>query len=435
MSLTPWPLGPSRSKESHLPTIIRSFLDTEERLISNDSLVSTSAVGPITSPKTDKSIVYTVHPNGQYHRSNMCRHSRVSRIYSGGTDRVRMDWSSHGTYFITAFHHSLSESFHLQALSIAKTALGVTLRDGVLGQDGLGMINNAAESLRPDLTTISLPNFLLEIDDITRTWQAMKKTVNFGKTLRGVGVKDAAELNLEFNFGLKPLIGDLISIEENLRSLNAKIEQFEAALGLTLHGSRVVLSDSPSLSGIYYPSTANGETFGTAWTITCKRKVTAHIAWRPQPLQVVGALHKTILGLLDKFGIELNPRIIWDALPFTFVLDWFFDVGSFLGRYRIDAMELPIEYVDSYLQYSEELVFESSTAFDSTNRGMTPVLQSGRWVTSEKFFQRLPLRPDYASFAGLGAKFPTARQVVLGLSLITVLGSPHRKVSLPGQNL
>lgn len=41
-----------------------------------------------------------------------------------------------------------------------------------------------------------------------------------------------------------------------------------------------------------------------------------------------------LLGLLDALGIQLNPlEIVWNALPFTFIIDWVARVGDFLGRF------------------------------------------------------------------------------------------------------
>jgi hypothetical protein len=158
----------------------------------------------------------------------------------------------------------------------------------------------------------------------------------------------------------------------------------------------------------------------TDWTGTVIQTCTAHVVWRPQPLQAIGALKKTLLGLLDTLGFELNPRIIWDALPFTFVIDWFFDVGGYLNRYSIDTLELPIVYVDSYLQYKEELVIESSQIQGYLTPGQSTI-RSGGWTTTEKYFQRMPIFPDHSTLTSIGWKFPTTNQAVLGLSLAVVL--------------
>jgi hypothetical protein len=49
--------------------------------------------------------------------------------------------------------------------------------------------------------------------------------------------------------------------------------------------------------------------------------------------------HARLLGLLDYFGVNLNPQIIWNAIPWSFVVDWVFSVGRFLDRFKVSNME------------------------------------------------------------------------------------------------
>lgn len=412
-------LGPRRTKIRTPVNTIINVPPTNEYQISDDSLVSTGPASTLTSAFEEEGITYTTRPPYLRNKSNFCRHYHVTTDYGGNPLLAkRLTWAVHGTYFMAYNYHTQSEAAHHQALTIAKAALGINIQDAVLNVSGQALINSSAERLRPDLTTISLPNFLLEIDDVTKLWHDLKKGLSIAKNLRRASGKDAAGLYLGYNFGLRPLKADLATIVSNLRSLTGKIEAFEKSLGKTIHGSTTALDDITAKSGTFSPFAS----VTCNWRVVCKRHATAHIVWRPQPLQVVGALDKTVRGLLDLFGFELNPRILWDALPFTFVIDWFFDVGSFLGRYKIDTMELPIMYVDSYINYSEEIITTSSVVVDATASGMTPVLESGEWFTVEKYFQRIPISPDRSTWKDLGASFPTAKQILLGLSLATVLG-------------
>lgn len=130
---------------------------------------------------------------------------------------------------------------------------------------------------------------------------------------------------------------------------------------------------------------------------------------------------KVLRVLLDSLGFELNPKIIWDAIPFTFVIDWFFGVGSWLERFKIDTLELPIVYVDSALHYREDLRIESNCRFDVNSTQNKPSTRSAGWTTVEKFYNRMPIFPDYATLSGLGWKNPTRNQWSLLVSLGTVL--------------
>jgi hypothetical protein len=48
------------------------------------------------------------------------------------------------------------------------------------------------------------------------------------------------------------------------------------------------------------------------------------IKWRPD---VLDGLH-TALKYIHETGFELNPYVLWDMLPFSFIVDWFVPVGD-----------------------------------------------------------------------------------------------------------
>jgi hypothetical protein len=49
--------------------------------------------------------------------------------------------------------------------------------------------------------------------------------------------------------------------------------------------------------------------------------------------------HAKELALLDALGVSFNPAIIWNAIPFSFMLDWIVDVSQFLDNFKVRNME------------------------------------------------------------------------------------------------
>jgi hypothetical protein len=49
--------------------------------------------------------------------------------------------------------------------------------------------------------------------------------------------------------------------------------------------------------------------------------------------------HARLLGVLDSIGFNLNPAIIWNALPWSFVVDWVIGIGRWLDSYKIENMK------------------------------------------------------------------------------------------------
>jgi hypothetical protein len=72
-------------------------------------------------------------------------------------------------------------------------------------------------------------------------------------------------------------------------------------------------------------------------------------------------------ALLDRMGVNLNPRIIWNAIPWSFVVDWVIGVGRWLDQFKERNIE-PTLYIRGAC-YSVKVVRFITTAvgFDSTD--------------------------------------------------------------------
>lgn len=385
------------------------------------------SVSPNTVDHRVETITYTTRTKSNPLASNRCVHVRTRDWYSGNPQNsqriMNLQAGKEGWYTEYYDGHSHAIAAHAGAVSAANTAFAVTRGAAVLGAGGQGYINSAAEALRPDLTTVSVPNFLADIEDVKSLYKLWKLSASFEKNVAG--------LYLNYKFGIKPTIGDVSAIVEVLTGMRAKLKAFEQSLNVLFTGRKTVLSDTITKSGSFnYQSDSHQPCY---WTASLTRKCTAHIKWRPQPLAVMGGMDKNLRALLDSLGFELNPRIIWDALPFTFVLDWFFGIGGWLDNFKIDALELPIAYVDSALHYKEVIKIES-TLFLDKNSSISSMTQWPSMVTTSDYFERMPIYPDYLTLKGLGWRMPTTTQAVLLASLATVLSpeAPRKRGYYPG---
>lgn len=353
-------------------------------------------------------------------RSNYCIHRANSLDYSqAGNSSVEIIDTGANVRYEYYGHHLESSEFHSIAVANAFTQFGVPTGLGVLGSGSLGYINEAARRLKPELTTVSMPNFLLEIRDILTLRDLLK-----GKHMNQSLSKEIAGGHLQYQFGIAPLIGDLQAMVAAVQTLTTRMNRFLVLCGVLLKGSTILLEDVKRVNGVIETSgpPGSGVTRRCPWTASLHRTITAHIAYRPQPLKVMENYARTLWGLLDTFGFELNPAIVWNAIPFSFVVDWFIDIGDFLEMFKIDTLELPIMYVDSYLQYKEAYMIESCLiGVAQSNATPQSGWMSGGWVTKGKLFHRVPVFPDPLTLQGLGWKQPSFNQATLAVSLATAL--------------
>jgi hypothetical protein len=58
--------------------------------------------------------------------------------------------------------------------------------------------------------------------------------------------------------------------------------------------------------------------------------------------------HAQLLGFLDSLGVNLDPSIIWNAIPWSFLVDWLVGVNRWLASRKVLNME-PVVNITRYL--------------------------------------------------------------------------------------
>lgn len=121
---------------------------------------------------------------------------------------------------------------------------------------------------------------------------------------------------LEFKYGWKPLLSDVFAIaDESIRFTMNQMQKFQASAKLPAFGSKIFLTSFDGISNL-----------------------PVRLRWPPEDGRkaFLGAKYKIVLEIPDSsFDIarwsSLNPLSIgWELIPYSFVVDWFLDVGSYL---------------------------------------------------------------------------------------------------------
>jgi hypothetical protein len=401
----------TQDKMKTVESVISTVPPSEQRRKSDNALMFTFGGGNIVTDSGAERIIYTTRRKGQRALANWCWHNRVRTKYGGITSTKNVVTQlPPGLYYYNLYQqHNLSASAHTTALTTFKTDSGALLRETYLNTSGQALINLGLSELKPDFTEVSLPNFLIDIGQLRDLYKLWKKKQGIAKNVAGA--------HLNYKFGWKPTHGDLTGMWRGILELRHKLSEFEKNLGVISHRQKVLFKNTFNKSATF---TTGDPNYQCDYSGTLSQKASAHIVYKPLPLSQVclGPIDAMLRGSLDTLGIELNPRIAWDAIPFSFVIDWFFDVGRWLEQYRVDALELPIVLVDSYVQYKESLIVSSIWCEGRTVQSVQgPISRSGGWFTEERFFHRVPIRPDYSVLTGLGWKLPTTNQTLLLLSL------------------
>jgi hypothetical protein len=212
------------------------------------------------------------------------------------------------------------------------------------------------------------------------------------KTLVGA----AARALLIEEFCIRPLLADCSSVMTTIQQFERRIKNL-----LLFEGKILISHWSTPITG--FPATSSYQSPGV-WSIgsgtetyrpilglfpdSAKYTASMRYQYRIDPWM---RQHAHSLGMNDAFGLMSDPQILWNAIPFSFLVDYFAHVGNFLGQFKHRGLSPAVNILDFChsikLAYSGDLHLEvvcsPRTSYDKR-------LVHGRQVT---YYLREPAIP------------------------------------------
>jgi hypothetical protein len=280
----------------------------------------------------------------------------------------------------------------------------------------------------------SAVNFLLELKDFRHLTGGFKPFVkrlkrfasNLTKPEKGKTFEALSQTVLFKEFALDPFIGDIGKIVKGLTTLQKRLRELQKRAGKpqTRH-YRYVLPGYEEGPLVYQQVALSYKYWqGIQHTMTSDYARTYHVLptyhatcrfW--YSLDTSGAV-STIDALLDTLGLRKDPSIIWNAIPFTFMVDWFIDVSSFLERFARDNVGVNIA-VDDFCSSVKSIVQYDCRLWHWCNVNSPPWGYSGEKVHDAsgtlQTYERRTLAPSIAS--ALKTSGLSGREAVLTTAL------------------
>lgn len=236
----------------------------------------------------------------------------------------------------------------------------------------------------------SLVNFLLELKDFKSVVKYMSNKVE-GKVsllLRASRIAASKQqkpfavlsrLYLSYSFGWKPLFNDVVSFIEEISGFKAKYDELMKRAGSPQQSYWGTTVSGTAFSENTYYTNGVGDGPEGGWTGPfhgkCRVRVvqeaspgirySATVRYRyamPSELQSVMGKIKSFLDLL---GVARNPAILWNAIPFSFIIDWIVNVNQYLERLRVDNVDFKTEILD----FCHSARVERNVRFDVAGEG------------------------------------------------------------------
>jgi len=240
---------------------------------------------------------------------------------------------------------------------------------------------------------LSIINSLIELKDfrtLPRTLRSLDKfLVRTRRTLRQY-FHATADSYLQAQFNIIPLLSDISGIHAALLKTADRIYNLVSRAGrvqnrhwaYTFQELSTNLNDSTSY--IIMPGYVPGLheiTSTVARRLVYSKPTVFHAEIRYNycysGFQVA---HARLLGLLDAIGANLNPSIIWNAIPWTFVVDWVIGVSRWLDQWKHYALEPQI----NILSYLWSVKRERTVLLSTENRSPDDVI-FGEYYYPQRF--------------------------------------------------
>jgi hypothetical protein len=223
----------------------------------------------------------------------------------------------------------------------------------------------------PSRSVVDVPVFIGELGDLPR----------LVKIIGDSAIKTVARGNLAFWFGWKPLISDIMKMMNFSDAAMQRYKELKAFYDSGLSRTR----DLDSFSAMSTHGTHVFESNGALYVAATKhshttQRIWGHCKWKPTTLPPKTDQDMINLARRAALGLTIDPSTAWELIPFSWMIDWFSSVGSFLKAQR---NIVPAE------AYDISIMRQTTTRWTFSNWQFppgAPVRQGG--VTSESKIRR-----------------------------------------------
>lgn len=213
--------------------------------------------------------------------------------------------------------------------------------------------------------------------------------------------------NLNYQFAIAPLVSDIskmLEIAKAVKQRVAYINRLYDGTGIrrTVSYNEYSATTTQSLSCQSSGVSINRDFFSNTKLVVschCRWKPTSRSGIRPPPREILAWANRAVRGLTVDFST------LWELCPWSWLIDWFADVGTYLSTTR---NIIPARLMGVYPMYHTTTT-HTCDAYKSGNISMSPI-----FVTREK-------KERLVGETGPTAKlqFLTARQLGIAASLIS----------------
>lgn len=335
-------------------------------------------------------------------------------------ERIRCGAPGNGTDWLT--YYSIN-SLVSRGLMLNPDTVWANWRSNATSFGKTTLLNDSA--LLGFKDSFNVLNFIAELKDVRRLPELVTKWTK--------GSHDVSDKFLGVNFGVLPFASDIISIADRVRKLgpaidkwndlakNGKVINFHRIFPIEGLGTKKGTPKSPfwekEATFLHSAGTCSSVAPGGASNIRINVKQTfkALVHIYVVPVTVEPDLIDDIKR--DVWGVNKPLTALWNALPFSFVVDWFTGLGESISRFEQSKPHLRFKIVSAgfSLKVNSTVTFTWTTGTEGDNLGTV--------VTNFTHYYREPIDPTVLPSAGvnyssLQFQLIDQKQALLGSALM-----------------
>lgn len=211
-------------------------------------------------------------------------------------------------------------------------------------------------------------------------------------------MKRAAQINLIVQFGIAPIIGDVSKLLQFTSLVDQRVKELDKLRTRGLRRTVTISKDSVTQD---FPSNtvhSSVVTLGCGIRKVTTRTVRGHVRWYPQDnLKLSDSDMRSVAARIVAGGV-IDASTLWEALPWTWLIDYFSNVGDVLAASRNivpvvhDPPVIMVETITEISSYNESTASSGKVSFTPirnkvitrTRRTAVPTLEAHMPLLTEK---------------------------------------------------
>jgi hypothetical protein len=214
--------------------------------------------------------------------------------------------------------------------------------DAGFGEDRLDVdyATQAAARSNPSRPYVDIPVNILELRDVVSLIRHRGRGILVGSEDQGLRrrfrhSRNVGNTNLFYQFGIAPLVGDLVKLRNFHDQVQQRINQMERLA--SSNGLRRTMNIGAWEAHASYSRVMQSNQH--FWTDTVeqvtRQTIRAHCRWLPEgSFAGLTLADRQRLAMNAVLGLTIDSSTLWEALPWSWLIDWASNIGQFMTATR-----------------------------------------------------------------------------------------------------